>query len=300
MGVHGEVRIGISGWRYPPWRTVFYPPKLPQRQELAYAAKIFRSIEINGTFYSLQRPEYFEAWVAETPEDFVFSVKGPRFITHMRRLKDVIVPLANFLASGVLRLGPKFGPILWQFPPNFQFEPKRLESFLKILPHDTESAAKLGRRHDKRLNGRAALKPDTNRPVRHAMEIRHPSFVTPEFINLLRNYNVALVCADSVEWPRLLDLTADFVYCRLHGSAHLYASGYDDQAIEQWAGLVSSWAAGNEPSEPANAEKIINSANPERQTRDVFLYFDNDVKVRAPFDAQRLMARVHEDLTGRD
>lgn len=160
MAVPGTVRIGISGWRYPPWRGVFYPAKLPQKRELAHAANIFRSIEINGTFYSLQRPEYFDAWAAETPDDFVFSVKGPRFITHMRRLKDVRIPLANFLASGLLRLGPKLGPILWQFPPNFRFEPKKLESFLKLLPHDTESAARLARRHDERLSGRSALKTD--------------------------------------------------------------------------------------------------------------------------------------------
>ena len=287
------MRIGISGWRYPPWRGVFYPPKLAQKRELSYAAGIFRSIEINGTFYSLQRPEYFEAWSAETPEDFIFSVKGPRFITHMRRLTDVKIPLANFLASGILRLGSKLGPILWQFPPNFRFEPKKLESFLKLLPHDIESAIGLARRHDKRLSGGAALKTNAKGPLRHAMEIRHRSFVTPAFIELLHAHGVALVCADTVEWPRLMDVTSDFVYCRLHGSEQLYASSYDDEAIAQWAARVASWAQGKEP---ADAEKIIKHTKAQGLARDVFVYFDNDVKVRAPFDAQRLMARVHATL----
>ena len=293
MAAPGTVRIGISGWRYPPWRGVFYPPKLPQKRELAYAANIFRSIEINGTFYSLQRPEYFEAWAAETPDDFVFSVKGPRFITHIKRLKDVKAPLANFLASGVLRLGPKFGPILWQFPPNFRFDLPKLESFLKMLPHDTESAAALARRHDKRLSGRSALKTDARLPLRHAMEIRHVSFVTPAFIELLRAYDVALVCADTVEWPRLMDVTSDFIYCRLHGSEQLYASGYDREALDQWAARVASWARGEQP---ADAKQIIKPGKSQMQPRDVFIYFDNDAKVRAPFDAQGLMARVSEIL----
>jgi uncharacterized protein YecE (DUF72 family) len=291
MAATGTVRIGISGWRYPPWRGIFYPPKLPQKRELAYAANIFRSIEINGTFYSLQRPEYFEAWAAETPDDFVFSVKGPRFITHIKRLKDVKVPLANFLASGVLRLGPKFGPILWQFPPNFRFEPKKLETFLKMLPHDTEAAAALARRHDKRLSGRSALKTDAKRQLRHAIEVRHNSFVTPAFVQLLRKYDVALVCADAVEWPRLMDLTSDFVYCRLHGSEQLYASGYDQEALDRWAARVACWAQGKIP---ADAEQIIKGGPSETQPRDVFVYFDNDTKVRAPFDAQGFMARISE------
>jgi uncharacterized protein YecE (DUF72 family) len=294
MAPPGTVRIGISGWRYPPWRGVFYPPKLPQKRELVYAANIFRSIEINGTFYSLQRPEYFEAWAAETPDDFVFSVKGPRFITHIKRLKNVKAPLANFLASGVLRLGPKFGPILWQFPPNFRFDPKKLESFLKMLPHDTESAAALARRHDKRLSGRSALKTDAKRQLRHAMEIRHNSFVTPAFIELLRAYDVALVCADTVEWPRLMDVTSDFIYCRLHGSEQLYASGYDNEALDQWAARVASWARGEQP---ADAELIIKPGESRMQPRDVFIYFDNDAKVRAPFDAQGLMTRVSKILS---
>jgi uncharacterized protein YecE (DUF72 family) len=289
----GKVRIGISGWRYVPWRGVFYPEKLSQKKELAYASSIFRSIEINGTFYSLQRPEYFEAWAGETPDDFVFSVKGPRFITHIRRLQDAETPLANFLASGVFRLGPKLGPILWQLPPNFKYDATRLKDFLKLLPHDTESAAALAKKHDKWLKGRAAMKPDEKRPLRHAIEIRHATFATPEFIEMLRSYNVALVCADTVEWPRLMDVTSDFIYCRLHGSEVLYASGYTTEALDQWTTRVTAWARGTEP---ADAERVVKSPGAKLPARDVFVYFDNDIKVRAPFDAKSLTERVDKML----
>jgi uncharacterized protein YecE (DUF72 family) len=293
MASTGKVRIGISGWTYKPWRGVFYPEDLSQKRELEYASKTFNSIEINGTFYSLQRPTSFERWAAETPDDFVFSVKAPRFITHMRRLKEVDAPVSNFLASGIFNLGAKLGPILWQLPPNFQFKPEILEAFFKLLPHDTEEAAAVARRHDKWMSGREALKPDAKRPMRHAMEIRHTSFVTPEFINLLRKYDVALVCADTVEWPRLMDLTSDFMYCRLHGSEVLYASGYDDAALDQWSVRVNAWLRGKEPED---AERVIQEKGPKRPSRDVFVYFDNDAKVRAPFDAKGLTARMNKLL----
>ena len=279
MAAPGKVRIGISGWTYKPWRGVFYPEDLKQKRELEYASNTFNSIEINGTFYSLQRPTSFERWAAETPDDFVFSVKAPRFITHIRRLKDADAPVA--------------GPILWQLPPNFQFKPEILESFFRLLPHDTEKAAARANNHDKWMAKRAALKPDAKRPMRHAMEIRHASFATPEFINLLRKYDVALVCADTVEWPRLMDLTSDFMYCRLHGSEVLYASGYDDASLEQWTTRVTAWARG---AEPEDAERVIKEKGPKRPARDVFVYFDNDTKVRAPFDAKSLTARVNNLL----
>jgi uncharacterized protein YecE (DUF72 family) len=293
MAPAGKVRIGISGWTYKPWRGVFYPDDLSQKRELEYASNTFNSIEINGTFYSLQRPTSFERWAAETPDDFVFSVKAPRFITHMRRLKDVDAPVSNFLASGIFNLGAKLGPILWQLPPNFQFKPEILETFFKLLPHDTEEAATVARRHDKWMSGREALKPDAKRPMRHAMEIRHASFATPEFVNLLRKYDVALVCADTVEWPRLMDLTSDFMYCRLHGSEVLYASGYDEAALDQWSVRVHAWLRGKEPED---AERVIKDKGPKRASRDVFVYFDNDAKVRAPFDAKGLTARMNKLL----
>jgi uncharacterized protein YecE (DUF72 family) len=281
------VRIGISGWRYTPWRGVFYPKGLPQKRELEYATSQFSTLEINGTFYGMQSPDAFAAWADRAPDGFVYAVKAPRFITHMKRLRDVATPLANFIASGLLRLGPKLGPILWQFPPNFSFDPERIEAFLKLLPHDTSTAARRGRQHDHRLKARAWLKVDAERPLRHAFEIRHDSFRTPQFVDLLRQYNVALVCADTVDWPRLMDLTADFVYCRLHGSEQLYASGYDAPSLDAWAARVTAWANGREP---VDAERIAGKGR--ERHREVYVYFDNDMKVRAPFDAHALADRV--------
>lgn len=285
----GDVRIGISGWTYAPWRGVFYPKGLAQARELAFAAESFRAIEINGTFYGLQRPESFGRWRDETPDDFVFAIKGSRFITHMMKLRDVKTPLANFLASGLLRLGPKLGPLLWQFPPRMKFEPELFDSFLGLLPRDTDEARALARRHDARLKGRSWLKSDVDQPMRHAIEIRHESFCTPAFIELLRRHKVALVCADTVKWALLMDLTADFVYCRLHGSEELYVSGYDDAALDRWARRVRSWAHGREP---RDATRVLKPTRPRARGRDVFVFFDNDAKVRAPKDAQALIARL--------
>jgi len=270
---------------------VFYPKGLPHKRELEYAAQQFRSIEINGTFYRAQRPEHFAQWVEQTPDDFVFAVKGPRYLTHMLRLTKAETPLANFFATGVLRLGRKLGPILWQFPPQFHFHPERIESFLQLLPRDTEAALALARRHDGRFAGRTWLQVDAKRKLRHAFEIRHDSFRSAEFIALLRRYNVALVCADTVEWPLLMDVTADFIYCRLHGSEELYASGYGDAALDVWAQRVAAWAEGDEPED---AERVAGRAR--RRRRDVFVYFDNDAKVRAPGDARGLVQRVERLL----
>ena len=285
----GTVRIGISGWKYGGWRGVFYPEKLAQKKELAFAASIFPSIEINGSFYSLQKPSHYESWAAETPDDFVFAVKGSRFITHMRKLREVRTALANFYASGILKLEAKLGPFLWQLPPQFGFNPERLEEFFTLLPRDSQEAADLACEHDPWMKGRVCLETSARRPLRHAIEIRHPSFVSPEFIRLLRRHNVALVCADTVEWPLLMDVTADFVYVRLHGSEQLYASGYDDVPLDTWAARVVAWARGGQPDDGTYAAE---TKPPKRAKRDVYVYFDNDAKVRAPFDAQGLMQRV--------
>jgi uncharacterized protein YecE (DUF72 family) len=283
----GVVRVGISGWTYAPWRGVFYPKGLRRERELEYAASHVRSIEINGTFYGMQRPEAFESWASQVPAEFMFAVKGPRYITHMLRLRDPGTALANFIASGLLRLGFHLGPILWQFPPNFPFDPKRIEPFLRMLPHDTGAAAALGRKHDNKLRAPAYLEVDNRRPMRHAFEVRHDSFRCSAFIDLLRAYDVALVCADSVEWPRLMDVTSDFVYCRLHGSEELYTSGYDNTALDMWAARINAWARGDEP---ADGERVGNKVRQRR--RDVFVYFDNDRKVRAPANAMELIRRL--------
>ncbi|HEX3471330.1 MAG TPA: DUF72 domain-containing protein [Silvibacterium sp.] len=284
----GNVRIGISGWTYPPWRGVFYPADLPQKRELSYSSRLLTSIEINGTFYSLQSPKSFLRWRDETPEDFVFAVKATQYITHTRRLREVEIPLANFFASGLLALGPKLGPILWQFPPTFKFQPELLEAFFKLLPRTTQEAADLASGCDVWLRGRAFLGPVEPGPVRHAMEARHASFACEEFIALLRKYGVALVCADTPKWPRLMDVTADFVYCRLHGAEELYASGYDAEALDDWTKRVVAWASGGE----VEGEHASPAMAPRLPWRDVFVYFDNDAKVRAPVDAQGLIARV--------
>lgn len=290
----GALKIGISGWRYKPWRGAFYPKDLPQKDELHFASRQLPTIEINGTFYNLQRPAYFERWSADTPDDFVFAVKGPRYITHILRLKDVVGPLGTFYSSGILKLGPKLGPFLWQFPPSFRFDPERIEAFFKILPRDAAAAATLARRHSDRPISRPMVRAADNRPLRHAMEIRNESFRTPRFIELLRTYDIALVCADTVEWPRLMDLTSDFVYCRLHGSEVLYSSGYDDASLDQWANRVACWLKGEEPTD---AERVIPTPGPKCTMRDVYVYFDNDIKVRAPADAQSLIAKVERRLT---
>ena len=284
-----RLHIGISGWTYPPWRGEFYPPGLTQKRELEYASRQVNSIEINGSFYSLQRPSSYVAWREQTPPEFVFAVKGGRFITHMKKLKDVETPLANFLASGLLALGDKLGPLLWQLPPMFGFNPGRLAAFFELLPRSTGAAADLATRHDELMVDRAWTTTDADRPLRHAVEVRHASFQTPAFVELLRAYDVALVTADTAgKWPFMEDQTADFSYVRLHGDEELYVSGYSDAALDTWAEKVRAWSAGETP---PNAQ-IVAPAQPLPVGRDVFVYFDNDVKVRAPFDAMALADRL--------
>lgn len=291
----GKVRIGISGWRYKGWRGVFYPPKLTQKRELEFASREFATIEINGSFYSLQRPESFTRWRDETPDDFAFSVKGSRYITHLRRLREIRQPLANFFAQGLLALEEKLGPILWQFPPNFQFEPERFEAFFKLLPRSTGAAARLARKHDEWMNERSLTRAGHDRALRHCVEIRNESFAVPEFVDLLREHGIGLVVADTVEWPLLMDVTSDFVYCRLHGSEQLYASGYTEAALKKWATRVSAWARGGDSPDGKFAEPERSAP---RQPRDVYVYFDNDAKVRAPADARSLRELVGKRLPG--
>jgi uncharacterized protein YecE (DUF72 family) len=287
----GDIRIGISGWTYAPWRGIFFPPGLRQREELAYASRHVRSIEINGTFYALQKPASYANWSAQTPDDFVFSIKAPRFITHIRRLMDVATPLANFFASGVLKLGPKLGPILWQLPPSLPYDRARLAAFFSLLPRDTHAAARLARRHDAALSD-IWTKTDRNRPLRHALEVRHASFQQPEFIALLREHDVALVVADTAgKWPFMEDVTSDFIYARLHGDTALYVSGYTAAALKRWAGKIRAWSRGT--GAPRGARLISRPADARPAGRDVFVYFDNDVKTHAPYDAMTLAHLLH-------
>jgi uncharacterized protein YecE (DUF72 family) len=263
-----RIRIGISGWRYTPWRGAFYPPTLPQKDELRYAAAIFPTVEINGSFYSLQRPESYAHWFAQTPQDFVFAVKGGRFITHMLRLRNAKTALANFFASGLLCLGPKLGPILWQLPPTLRFDADVLRGFFDLLPRTTQELKRLARQHDARLAGRSVVDaPGDDFPVRHTLEVRHETFADPRYVEVLREYGVASCVADSAGlYPVISDLTADFAYARLHGKKRLYVSGYSPKDLAPWAERARQWL----------------------RHGDVFVYFDNDVKVRAPYDALAL------------
>jgi len=288
------IHIGISGWRYTPWRGGFYPQGLTQKRELQFASRAVNSIEINGSFYALQTPQRYAEWYADTPEAFMFSVKAPRYITHTLRLKDAHAAMANFFASGVLELKEKLGAILWQFPPSFKFDPALFEGFLKQLPTDTQQAAALARQHEPRLNGKASLQAHGKRALRHAVEIRHKSFAEPAFVQLLEQHGVALVVADTAgKWPYLEDVTADFVYLRLHGDKQLYASGYTSEALKRWGDRIECWRHGKQP---PDAHLIDPHHTPHaRKQRDVFCFFDNDIKVRAPFDARQLLHRFGLD-----
>jgi uncharacterized protein YecE (DUF72 family) len=286
MESDGTIRIGVSGWRYEPWRGAFYPPGLRQDDELRYAAERLPTIELNGSFYSLQTPASYADWYKATPPGFVFSIKGGRYITHVRRLKDIAKPLANFFASGLFNLKEKLGPVLWQFPPNLKFDAGRFEEFMAMLPHDTAQALALARKRDGRMTGRAALKVDAQRPVRHAIEIRNPTFLDPAFITLLRRYDVALVIADTGDrWPQPHDITSDFVYMRLHGATELYKSRYSEAMLQTWAARIRAWAGGTQP---ADADLVVPS-QPPATPRDVYCYFDNTDKLHAPDNARRLM-----------
>jgi uncharacterized protein YecE (DUF72 family) len=264
-------RVGISGWRYAGWRGDFYPEGLAQRRELEYAAAHLTSIEINGSFYSLQRPSSYASWRAETPDDFVFSVKGGRFITHLKRLVDVETALANFFASGVLALGPKLGPVLWQLPERLAFDADVLDSFFSMLPRTTDEAAALAEKHDDKVKeGRSLTTAEVDQPLRHALEFRSATFATEAAYEVMRRHQVACVMADTAgRWPKVEEVTSDFMYVRLHGDQELYASGYTDASLTEWADRCRSW---------------------EQQGMDVFVYFDNDIKGYAPHDAMRLIA----------
>jgi uncharacterized protein YecE (DUF72 family) len=268
------IRVGISGWRYAGWRGVFYPTGLPQRRELEHAAARMTTIEVNGSFYSLQRPSSWRTWAAEVPDDFLFAVKGPRFITHMKKLVDVDAPLGTFLASGVLSLGDRLGPMLWQLPPNLGFHPDRLSAFFDLLPRRTSDASAFAAAHHdaSKLKEPADFAAPDDTRMRHVVEARHDSFRTPEFCELLRAHDIGMVVADSAgTWPMFDEVTSDLAYVRLHGDQELYTSGYSEKALDHWAEKVRQWDA---------------------QGLDVLVYFDNDAKVHAPFDAIALQERL--------
>jgi uncharacterized protein YecE (DUF72 family) len=268
----GRVRVGTSGWTYDHWQGTFFPDGLARRRRLEYLAGRLDTAEINGTFYSLQRASSFRTWAAATPADFRFAVKGSRYLTHMKKLRDVEEPLGRFLASGLLALGPKLGPVLWQLPPNLGWDPERVEGFLRMLPRSTGEAAALGAAHTDRVPDPCTVT-DEDRPLRHALEPRHASFATTEFVALLRAHDVALVVSDGAGIPCFDEVTTDLVYVRLHGHDELYRSAYDAAALRAWAAKAAAWAADG---------------------REVLVYFDNDADGHAPHDALALRDAVAE------
>ncbi|MFL9824923.1 DUF72 domain-containing protein [Rhodoplanes sp. SY1] len=261
----GTIRIGIGGWVFEPWRGTFYPEKLPQKQELAYAAARLTSIEINGTFYRSQTPDSFAKWRDETPDDFVFALKGPRFATNRRILAEAGGSVEKFFGSGVSALGEKLGPVNWQLAPTKKFDPDDIDAFLALLP--------------KRLDGR---------PLRHAIEARHESFAVPEFVALARKHGVAIVVAGDSEYPQIADPTADFVYARIMGTQETEAAGYSAAALDAWAARAKAWAAG------AAAPGLSMVALPPAgaRPRDVFLYVISGAKAKNPAAATALIERL--------
>lgn len=264
--VASPIRVGIGGWTYAPWRGVFYPPDLTQKRELEYASAQLTSIEINGTYYGAQKPETFAKWHDSTPDDFVFALKGPRFTTNRRVLAEAGPSIERFLTGGVLELKDKLGPINWQFMPTKKFDPDDFAAFLALLPP--------------RLDGRA---------LRHVVEVRHPSFKTPEFVALVRAHNVAVVVTDREDFPQIADLTAPFVYARLMASSAAEDTGYAPDALDRWAERARTWASGGVV---ADLERVGDPLAGPAEARDVYIYFISGHKVRNPAAAMALIERV--------
>ena len=268
----GRAWIGISGYDYKPWRGRFYPDDLPARRWLEHASRTFNSIELNGTFYSLKSPSVFRRWVEESPPGFLYAVKGGRFLTHNLKLRNAERSLGNFFASGVLALGEKTGPFLWQLPGTYRFDAERMSGFMRLLPRSAREAEAVARLHDERLKRGALVEAEADVPYRHCFEVRHDSYFHDEFYAVLREHGCGFVIADTAgKFPYAEEVTADFVYVRLHGSRQLYVSGYTDEELDGWARKLGRWRA---------------------KGLDTYVYFDNDAKVHAPFDALRLAERV--------
>lgn len=259
------IRVGIGGWTFEPWRDNFYPAGLAQKRELEYAASKLTSIEVNGTYYGSQKPESFRKWAEETPDDFVFALKGPRFATNRRVLAEAGESISRFFASGVTELGAKLGPINWQFMATKKFDADDFAGFLELLPKAVDGVK-----------------------IRHAVEVRHESFQTPEFIALARQHGVAVVVADSDKHPQLADPTADFIYARLQNASEDEKNGYPDSALSDWRERAETWASGATPSDLP----LLADAAPAAGKRDVFIYMINGFKPKAPFAAMTLIEKI--------
>jgi uncharacterized protein YecE (DUF72 family) len=261
------IRVGIGGWTYEPWRGVFYPAGLAQKRELEYASRQLTSIEINGTFYGSQKPESFAKWHDETPDDFVFALKAPRFATNRRVLAEAGSSIERFFESGVMELKDKLGPINWQFAPTKKFDPDDVAAFLKLLPQQI-----------------------SGRPIRHALEVRHDSFKTPDFIALAREYNVAIILAGDSDYPQVADLTAPFVYARIMGTSDKADKGYAPAALKTWVKRMQDWAAGTLTAGLSTVER--ESSSKATTARDVFLYVISGHKERNPAAAMAMIEQI--------
>ncbi|HEY6640747.1 DUF72 domain-containing protein [Povalibacter sp.] len=267
MSNTGRIRVGIGGWSYEPWRETFYPPEIGKKSELEYASRKVTAIEINSTFYRLQTPAVFAKWRDTTPDDFIFSVKAPRFVAQRRVLADAGPHINRFLASGVTELGSKLGPILWQLEPKHTFAADDLQAFLELLPSTVDA-----------------------RPLRHALEVRHASFADPAFLQLARTHNVTVVLEDDEQYPGFADATGDFIYARLRRSVSNEATGYPTEEIDRWSQRALTWSRGEEPDDLPRVEPLQHRTKP--APRDVFIYFINGAKERAPAAAMTLIGKL--------
>ncbi|MET0659181.1 MAG: DUF72 domain-containing protein [Steroidobacteraceae bacterium] len=265
MAESGRIRAGIGGWDYDPWRQTFYPADVPKKKQLEYASRQLTAIEVNGTFYRLQTPAVFAKWRDEAPDDFVFCIKAPRYIVQRKVLADAGSAIERFLNSGLTELGPKLGPILWQMQPSYGFDTTDLERFFELLPATLRGVR-----------------------LRHALEVRHKSFLAPELITLARRFNIGTVFVDSDSYPRFADVTADFTYARLRRAQAEIQTGYSEQALDEWVDRARAWARGGVPADLAR----VDSTNVAVQPRDVFMFFINGAKERAPAAAMRLIAKL--------
>ena len=264
----GRIYAGIGGWNFAPWRGVFYPKGLAQARELAYASGKLTSIEINSTFYGSQKPATFRKWASETPDGFVFSIKGPRFATNRRVLAEAGDSIKRFLDSGIGELGDRLGPLLWQFAPTKKFDEKDFGKFLELLP------AKLGKTR-----------------LRHTVEVRHDFFRAPAFVSLLRQFNIPVVFAEHERYPAIADISGDFVYVRLQRGDETLKAGYPPKALDAWAKRAQMWASGGDPKDLPH---IVSKQMPGPEPRDVFVYFIHEAKIRAPAAAMALIERVKD------
>lgn len=262
----GIIRAGMGGWTFEPWEGSFYPDKLAKKRQLEYASRQVPTIEVNGTYYSTFKPATFAKWASETPEGFVFSLKGNRFVTNRKVLATAGESIERFLGSGLGELGKKLGPLLWQFAPTKKFEAEDFAAFLDLLPREHDGVA-----------------------LRHALEVRHPSFAVPEFVELAARHNAAIVIADHASYPLIGDVTADFVYARLQTGNDENPACYDDASMARWADRARKWAAGGEPGDLAAAAP---GRKPPKRSRDVFVYFIREGKSRAPHGASAFMQQV--------